>query len=131
MIPGRILTGFEKIIGIVCVNSSRLLERSNSETNSQSVILRDKSAAVSTSRLVFHVQNFAICRAPLGLSSIPCSRCCLLTDFTVAIFRTMCEQIVVSSCLDHLLTLSTFCQSIPSRPYARIGDNRRKFLFNM
>ena len=41
MIPVRILTGFEKLIGIVCVNSFRLLERSNSETNSQSVILRD------------------------------------------------------------------------------------------
>ena len=76
------------------------------------VILHDYSVFVSTSRLVFHVQNFVIWRDQV---SELCRRCnliqallwfysthgsygfCLLTDFTIGILQLMNEQIVVSA----------------------------------
>ena len=52
---------------------------------------------------------------------------CLLTDFTIGLFRIMSEHIVIATWLgtdDSFLTLGVFCQSISTR----VGDNRGKFV---
>ena len=97
-----------------------------------------------TSRLTLHVQNFVIwidqisefcgncnlMHALLRLYLTPCTRWfCLLTDFTIVIFRIMKEHIAVSSSLgtdDTFLALGIFCQRILSR----IGDHWGKIRYN-
>ena len=53
---------------------------------------------------------------------------CLLTDFIIGIFQTICEHIVISSWLGtdySFLAPGVFCRSISSRT----GDHRGRFVF--